>query len=203
MVNNRLMWYLESNHILNPSQNGFRRNRNCLDHVIKLDTHVREAFIRNYHSIAIFFDMEKAYDTTWRYGILRDLHASGLRGHLPMFIKNFLHLRSFKVRVGKTYSDSFIQQLGVPQGSILSPTLFILKINKTLPSNIKCSLYVDDYAIYSSGPCLQTLEKHLQDYLNTLSKWTDSNGFKISKEKTVLIHFNNSNNSFLRPNLQY
>ena len=61
---------------------------------------------------------------------------------------------------------------------------------------------MDDYAIYSSGPCLQTLEKHLQDYLNTLSKWTDSTGFKISKEKTVLIHFNNSNNSFLRPNLQ-
>ena len=166
------MWYLESNHILTHVQNGFRRNRNCLDQVTKLDTHMREAFVRNYHTIAIVFDLEKAYDTTWRYGILQDLHTSGLRGNLPKFIKNFLHLRSFRVRLGSVYSDSHIQQSGVPQGSILSPALFILKINnitKTLPPYIKCSLDVDDFAIYSSDPSLQTLENNIQNYLKILS----------------------------------
>ena len=38
----------------------------------------------------VFVDLEKAYDTTWRYGILKDMHKLGLRGRLPTFIENFL-----------------------------------------------------------------------------------------------------------------
>ena len=45
--------------------------------------------------VAIFFDLEKAYDTTWKHGILKDLHNAGLRGQLPNFIKHFLDDRSF------------------------------------------------------------------------------------------------------------
>ena len=54
LVNNRLSWYLERNNIISPSQNGFRHRRNCIDHVVKLETHVREAFLNKYHIIAIF-----------------------------------------------------------------------------------------------------------------------------------------------------
>ena len=52
----------------------------------------------------IFFDLEKAYDTAWKYGILKDLHDAGLRGRLPLFISGFLSDRKFQVRVGGTYS---------------------------------------------------------------------------------------------------
>jgi hypothetical protein len=52
-------------------------------------------------------DLEKAYDTTWRYGILRDLHDMALRGNLPLFVSNFLTERQFKVRLGSTYSNLF------------------------------------------------------------------------------------------------
>ena len=90
MINYRLCWFVENNNILSSMQNGFRHFRNSLDHVVKLDTFVREAFVRKSHAIAVFFDIEKAFDTTWRYGILKDLHATGLRGHLPLFIQNFL-----------------------------------------------------------------------------------------------------------------
>ena len=81
------------------------------------------------HVVAVFFDMEKAYDTTWRYGILRDLYNAGLRGNLPVFISNYLHKREFRVKLGSVLSDSFVQENGVPQGGILSVTLFGLKIN--------------------------------------------------------------------------
>ena len=77
----------------------------------------------------LFFDLEKASGTTWRYGILRDLYTSGLRGNLPIFIRNFLHSRVFRVRVGNILSDPFVQTMGVPQGSILSPLLFTMKVN--------------------------------------------------------------------------
>ena len=64
--------------------------------------------------VAVFFDLEKAYDTTWRYGILRDMHALNLRGRLPIFISHFLQDRSFKVRLGSFFSDPYPQEIGVP-----------------------------------------------------------------------------------------
>ena len=81
------------------------------------------------HAVSVFFDLEKAYDTTWKYGILKDFHNKGLKGHLPNFIKNFLGNRNFNIRLGSTISDNFEQELRVPQGSILSVTLFSIKIN--------------------------------------------------------------------------
>ena len=78
------------------------------------------------------------------------MHESELRGHLPVFVENFMRDREFNVRIGTTMSDNFIQEMGVPQGSIISPTLFNLKINsitKCLLQNIDPSLYVDDFLI--------------------------------------------------------
>ena len=46
--------------------------------------------------VAIFFDLEKAFDTAWKYGILNDLYDCGLRGELPCFVENFLSDRTFK-----------------------------------------------------------------------------------------------------------
>ena len=67
--------------------------------------------------------MEKTYDTTWRYGILKDIHKLGLRGRQPTFIENFLADHAMQVRVGSTLSDYFDQEQGVPQGGVLSTTL--------------------------------------------------------------------------------
>ena len=55
---------------------------------------------------------------------MKDIHGFGLRGHLPIFIAHVLKDRSFKVRVGSTFSDSHLQEMGVPHGSILSVTIF-------------------------------------------------------------------------------
>ena len=90
---------------------GFRKRRGTIDHLIRL-----EIFIRKQHLIVGFFDLEKAYDTTWKYGIMHDL---GLRGRLAMFIKNFLFERTFEVHMGSTFSDSQHQEEGVLLGSIL------------------------------------------------------------------------------------
>ena len=144
MINNRLTWYLETNGLITNIQTGFRKWRGAIDHLIRLEAFIREAFIRKQHLTAVFFDLEKAYDTTWKYGIMQDLHDLGLRGRLPMFIKNFLFERTFRVRVGSTFSDSQHQEEGVPQGSILSVTLFSIKISNIVkcltPLNRLCSL---------------------------------------------------------------
>ena len=144
MVNNRLVWYLDSKHIITEHQSGFRRRRSTVDNLVMFESAIRDSFINKRHLVAIFFDLEKAYDTTWKYGILRDLFEVGLRGRLPMFVSEFLSDRVFKVRVGNTFSDGYTQEMGVPQGSILSVTLVSLKINSLvlcLQRHVQCSLY--------------------------------------------------------------
>ena len=99
MINTRLDWYLEYNNIISPVQSGFRSERSTNDNLVRLETFIRDAFIKKEHVVAVFFDLEKAYDTTWKYGILRDLHEVGVKGRLATFIESFLVERSIQVRV--------------------------------------------------------------------------------------------------------
>ncbi|GBN95984.1 putative RNA-directed DNA polymerase from transposon X-element, partial [Araneus ventricosus] len=129
MVNKRLVYILEKKGLLSKFQSGFRYGRGTQDNVLQLETAIREAFITKKHLVSVLFDMEKAYDRSWRYGILKDMYNMGFRGKLPIFIKNFLQTRTFQVRVGDILSEEFIQKEGVPQGSVLSVVLFVIKIN--------------------------------------------------------------------------
>ena len=99
-------------------------------HLERLEIFVREAFLWKEHLTAIFFffffNLEKAHNSTWNYGILKDLYDLGFRGRLIEFI-NFLWNRNFQVQIGNTLSD--IQEQEVPLGSILSVILFCLKMN--------------------------------------------------------------------------
>ena len=193
LIQKRLQWFLEKNNCLSSLQSGYRKNRSTMDHLVRLEHFIRDAFINGEHISAVFFDLEKAFDTTWKFGIMKDLHNLGLRGNLPLFIQNFLKNRSFHVKVGSELSDPFTQEEGVPQGSILSPLLFEIKINsitKQLKSNINSSLYVDDFLIcYKSKARIETIDRQLQQQLNILEKWANTNGFKFSPTKTVAVHF--------------
>ena len=192
MANSRLVWYLESNDLLRPDQCGFRKGRSTLDALSSLETYIRDAFINGQQAVAIFFDLEKAYDTTWQYGILKDLKKAGLEGQLPRFIKGYLSNRQFRVRVNGVLSDLFDQESGVPQGGILSVTLFLLKINdiiKDISKLIGRTLYVDDFLMCFRGRSMRTIERILQNCIKELMTWAKDNGFRFSINKTCIIHF--------------
>ena len=192
MINARLVYFFESNNLITPLQSGFRQECSTTDHLVRFETFIRDAFIKKEHLVAVFFDLEKAYDTTWKYGIMKDLHDLGLKGRLPSFIGNFLSDRNLKVRVGSTRSESHEQEMGVPQGSILSVTLFNIKINnitKCLSPGTDCSLYVDDFLICYRFKHMHTIKQQLQQNINKLHHWATENGFTFSKSKTVCMHF--------------
>ena len=86
MINKRLTlhpyllyftWFLESNNHISRFQSGYRSDRSTTDNLVRLETFIRDAFMKKEHVVAVFFDLEKAYDTTWRYGILKDIHILG------------------------------------------------------------------------------------------------------------------------------
>ena len=123
---------------------------------------------------------------------MRDLHDLGIRGRLATFIENFLADRWIQVRVGSTISEKFDQAQGVPQGSILSTTLFNIKINSILDClDLKTdgSLYVDDFCMCYRSKSMRTIERHLQQCINRIENWASHNGFKFSKSKTQCVHF--------------
>ncbi|GFT94129.1 RNA-directed DNA polymerase from mobile element jockey [Trichonephila clavipes] len=192
MVNASLVYQLEKNKCIPLFQSGFRKGRSTLDNIITLENKIRNAFVRRNHLVSIFFDIEKAYDRTWRYGILRTLFDFGFRGNLPTVIQHFLKLRTFRVRLAGTLSAPFTQAEGVPQGSILSVTLFICHIShilNVLSPSIQASLYVDDLQISCEGSDMRLIERQLQTAVNNIVKWCDTNGHSISASKSCCVHF--------------
>ena len=102
IVNIRPMNHVEANTQLFPYQYGFWKMRSAPDSLIRLSSDIAEALTEREQLVCIFFDMKKAYDTTWRYGILKAVHDCGIRGHLANFIMNFLRNRQFRVKVVNT-----------------------------------------------------------------------------------------------------
>lgn len=194
ILNRRLMWFLESNNLLHLVQTGFREGMSTIDNLVTLENEIHNVFLRNEFLLTIFFDLAKAYDTCWRYLILKELHQAGMRGKLPVLIEDFLTDRKFQVKVGGKLSRQYSQDMGVPQGSVLSVTLFLIGIN-TITSLfnefIKVSLYVDD--IRASIPVTYAdwgrATRRMQCFLNKLVKWCKETGFRFSEEKTVVMIF--------------
>ena len=82
--------------------------------------------------------------------------------------------------------------MGVPQGSILSVTLFRLKINSladVLKNDMQGSLYVDDFVLCYKSKNMNSIERQLQLCSQRIQNWADKNGFRFSKTKTTCVHF--------------
>ena len=192
MVNARLQYALETMEAICSHQFGFRRMRGTEDSLAYVESMILGAFQRKKHMVGIFFDIAKAYDTTWRFGILKKLHNIGIRGNLARFIQNFLSNRSFRVRINSEFSDPQMQEQGVPQGSVLSCLLFLIAINdiaSTIPPMVQPSLYVDDLAIFMEVTFIDSAQRVLQRAVDGISSWADANGFRLSTEKTIGVVF--------------
>ena len=192
MVNVRLSWFLERHSVFTNAQCGFRKHRSSVDHILALDTEIRASFSQKKHLGAIFFDIEAAYDTVLRLGILRKLYKYGIRGYMGTFIQNFLSHRNFRVRVGSHLSTSFSQENGVPQGGVLSVALFAVMINDIgdeLPTAVGRSLFVDDLAVWYSASSPRLASRQLQLAVSRLERWGAENGLRFSTAKTVAVHF--------------
>lgn len=206
IVNRRLMWWLETNNRLCSEQSGYRRNHSTVDHLVRLETFLQQTFVKGWHAIAVFFDLEKAYDTTWRYNILKTLFNWGIRGHLGYFILNFLTNRRFRVRIGNVLSDFYNQDNGLPQGSVISTTCFLVAINaitNCIKAPVYSSLYVDDLAIFCRGLRQHFVERQIQGCVKRLVAFADDTGFKFSPAKCNVTHFTRKQGVFPRPAIAF
>ena len=183
------------------SQCGLRKHRSTTDHLVSLERYLRDAFAQRQQTIGLFFDLEKAYETTWQYGIIRDLYRIGLWGRLSIFVSEYLRDCRIRVRIGTTLSDEFYPEEGVPTG-VLAATCFGLEINE-LPSciarDIFRALFVDDLAVCFHGRSLDTIERHLQQAVNAIQEWETRNSFRFAAHKCKVVHFTAPRSRAQRP----
>ena len=137
----------------------------------------------------MFIDFEKAYDMVWRKGVLYKLDKLGFDGNIFNWVNAFFQDRSLQVQVGNSLSQSFVFQNGLPQGSVISPILFLIAINDLKPQGVKYSLFADDAALWKCGKNVDYLESTMQSALDYIQEWCDSWGFKISIIKSNFVFF--------------
>lgn len=192
MINERLTYYVENKGYVSKYQSGFRRGRNTMDPALCLEHEIRKAQINRESVVAIFFDLEKAYDMMWKEGLLIKLHKIGIKGPMYRWIKDFLLERSIQVKIGKCYSDKTVIENGIPQGSIVSPLLFSIMINDVfmgLENGMGLSLFADDGAIWKRGRNLKFIMGKIQEAINKIEEWSFKWGFKFSVDKTKTMIF--------------
>ncbi|CAG4966884.1 unnamed protein product [Colias eurytheme] len=129
LLNKNLMLYLEGNDLLSDHQYGFRRNRSTGDLLVHMTHTIGQAIDGQGEALAVSLDISKAFDRVWHESLLRKLPSFGICPDLCTWISNFLRNRSFQVTVEGCSSDIHLVNAGVPQGSVLSATLFLLHIN--------------------------------------------------------------------------
>lgn len=192
MINERLMYIMEKRGMVAECQSGFRRGRNTMDAVLCLEDNIRKAQVNKETAVAVFFDVEKAYDMLWREGLMIKLYNMGIRGNFLNWIKDFLEGRTIQVKIGAVLSSEYVIENGTPQGSVVSPTLFSVMINDiyvNIPIGIGRSLFVDDGAIWKKGRNIEHAVKKIQEGIQHVEKWGIKWGVKFSIEKTKVMFF--------------
>lgn len=204
MVNRRLVYFIEKNKRLNQFQSGSRRNRSTIDNLVFLENQIVTGFAKQEHTVAIFFDCEKAYDRTWRRFVIKSLIDMGINGNMLHFLYNLINERTFQTMLGETRSSIRKAKNGIVQGSVVGGTLFCVGINKifdVIGTNAKAMMYVDDLVILVSHKDLNFIQNMLQNILDRLSRWCKKSGFKFNEQKTVAMLFTRKIKNVFEPDL--
>ena len=154
---------------------------------------ITNAIDKKLHTVGIFLDLSKAFDTLDHSILLQKLNHCGIRGISNDWIKNYLKGRHKFVVYDKTSSVTNTIHCGVPQGSILGPLLFLLYIND-LPkcsSSLNFILFADDTNIICSNDDPDTLETVLNKDLHIILNWFKLNKLSLNVAKTNYMIFKN------------
>lgn len=192
IINSRLVTYLEKFNLLSENQYGFRRNRSTADAVANLTDHIASNLDKGVKCLAIFLDLAKAFDTVSVPLLLQKLEFMGIRGLQLKLFEDYLSNRYQCVKLGSVIGDAKLVSYGVPQGSILGPTLFLVYINELCNiklHNGKIFSFADDTCLVFQGESWKSVYKDAQIGLNTVSKWLGRNLLTLNTTKTKYIAF--------------
>ena len=187
--------FLHKNKIIIKQQSGFRQKRQTKDNIFHLTQKAIESLNRGKRMCTILFDIASAFDKVWHEGLIFKLIKLNFPKYIICWIKEFLTNRYFAIRVNKTVTTKLRILAGVPQGAVISPTLFSLFINDIpiLYSKNKwySLLFADDLCSSHIYKNKKSITKRIQSYLNRIDNWLKMWRLSMASNKCNYIVFSN------------
>lgn len=203
-VQKQLMSFLIDNNFLSIDQSAYREYHNtqtCLHRVI-------DDWLENIGDSLLtgvcMLDIKKCFDSIDHDLLIHKLDCYGIRGIESQLFKSYLANRKQIVKCAKNTSDERSVMVGVPQGSVLGPILFLLFVND-LTQHIHlgtANLYADDCIIYCTGSSISEVNMNLQKCIDDVCSWYQRNRLALNAEKSngILIASKHKHQSLNEPN---
>ena len=195
IFNNKLVKYLNKYNIICDSQYGFRQNHSTELAILEMVEKITDSIDKKRIPMGIFIDLKKAFDTIDHEILVNKLKFYGIRGVALDWLKSYLNNRKQYVNFNGTSSDMKTILCGIPQGSILGPTLFLLFINDicNVSKLLKFVLFADDTNIFLDDVSLNSLKNNVNQELENLNLWFQANKLSLNVKKTKYIVFGHNN----------
>lgn len=191
IIHKKLLDHFECNRIISKHQYGFTKNCNTVSATLNLIENIYQSIEEKNFSACLFLDIQKAFDCVNHSILLKKLFCYGITGKALKLIENYLTNREQTVKLNHYESTNLRVRCGVPQGSILGPTLFLAYINDIFELDLKGSLqlFADDAALIYNASSLTELKDNMEHDLKTLNDYLSNNSLKLNFAKTNYLIF--------------
>ena len=185
----RLCKFFSRYDILNSSQYGFREKMSTEDALIDFCCYIYDSIELNKYCICTYVDFKKAFDTVSHDVLLAKLEHFGVRGEALQWFQTYLDQRKVFVDFNGAFSTHKIIKVGVPQGSVLGPFLFLLYINDIVNTSkiLKYILHADNTAILYSNSDFNELLNTFNQEVEIFETWIRANKIILNYDKTKFI----------------
>lgn len=195
LIHTRLLNVLQQNQTIPNTQFGFRSAHSTIEQATRISTDIIDGFNSKKSTGMILFDVASAFDKVWHQALIVKLHRAQIPSTLILLINSYLTNRNFKVKINDTFSNIGLIQAGVPQGSVLGPTLFNLFMSDIpTPPHTHLAQYADDTALYCQSTHPRIITKYLQLGTDTLTEWFSKWQLQLNQNKTEAIFFTRRRN---------
>ena len=188
--------------ILDPhipiEQAGFRQGRSTTEQTLALTSYIEAGFEKNKKTGVIFIDLSAAYDTVWRDGLMLKMARKIKCRKMLKLLSAMTGTRQLRVHMGADVSNTMKLKNGVPQGSVLAPTLFNTYIADMPNTKAHKFGYADDWALAYQSERWEHLEETLGDDGNAIKDYFDRWYLEINMTKTVATAFHLDNHQARR-----
>jgi hypothetical protein len=194
IVVSQIMNHLDHNNILHENQHGFRTGRSCETQLLLSTDDITRHMNQGYQVDMAILDFAKAFDKVTYRRLAEKLSYYGIRDDTLSWVNAFLYERQQQVVIDGETSRLTTVTSGVPQGTVLGPTLFLVYIND-IAANISSTirLFADDCVVYRA---VQSKEDHiiLQKDLNTLVEWSNTWQMEFNVSKCAIMNITTKRN---------